>query len=108
MELQPKPDGKVCFSRVNSLSKADTYPLPRVDDLADMIGAATYITKVDLINGYSQVPLSERTKQVASCVANAAVYQCQVMPYGLKNSPATFKWLMDCGGGCEELCRLHR
>ncbi len=97
--LQPKPDGRVrfCvdFRKVNALTKADTYPLPRVDDSVDRIGAATYITKIDLVKGYWQVPLTERAKEIASFVANGAVYQCQVMPYGLKNAPATFQRLMD-------------
>ena len=97
--LQPKPDGRVrlCgdFRKVNTLSKTDTYPLPRVDDSVDRIGAATYITKVDLMKGYWQVPLTDRAKEIASFVVNGQIYQCQVMPYGLKNAPATFQRLMD-------------
>ena len=97
--LQPKPGGKVrfCvdFRKVNALTKADSYPLPRVDDSVDRIGAATFITKLDLVKGYWQVPLTERAKDIASFVANGAVYRCQVMPYGLKNAPATFQRLMD-------------
>ena len=97
--LQPKPDGKVrfCidFRKVNTLTKANTYPLPRVDDSVDRIGGATFISKVDLVKGYWQVPLTDRAKEIASFVANGAVYQCQVMPYGLKNVPATFQRLMD-------------
>ena len=61
--LQPKPDGKVHFCvdlrKVNVLSKAGIYPLPRVDDSVDKIGAATYITKVNLVKGYWQVSLGE-------------------------------------------------
>ena len=81
--------------KVNVLSKTDTYSLPRVDVSVDKICAVTYITKVDLVKGCWQVPLSERTKQVANFVVNGAVYQCQVMPYGLGNAPPTFQRLMD-------------
>ena len=53
--VQPKPDGKVrfCidFRRVNALTKADTYPLPRVDDSVDRTVAATFIPKVNLVKG---------------------------------------------------------
>lgn len=70
--LQPKPDGKVrfCvdFRRVNSVSKTDAYPLPRVDDSIDKVGVATYITKIDLVKGYWQVPLSERAHGKWGCV----------------------------------------
>ena len=92
--LQPKPDGKVrfCvdFRKVNVLSKVDTYPLPRVDDSVDKIGAANNITKVYLVKGYWQIPLSERAKQMASFVVNGTIYQSQVISYGVKNAPATF------------------
>ena len=57
--LQPRPDRKIrfCinFRKVNVLSKADIYPLPLVDNSVDKIGAATYITKIDLVKGYWQV-----------------------------------------------------
>ena len=39
--------------------------------------------------------MTERAKEIASFVANGAVYQCQVMPYGLRSAPATFQRLMD-------------
>ncbi|WP_435362540.1 reverse transcriptase family protein, partial [Klebsiella pneumoniae] len=59
------------------------------------MGKATFITKFDLVKVYWQVPLTERAKKVASFVVSGAVYQCQVMPYGLKNAPATFQRLMN-------------
>ena len=97
--LQPKPDGKVrlCvdFRKINALSTTDSYPLPRVDDSVDQVGNARYITKIDLMKGYWQVPLTPRAKKIASFVVSGAVYQCQVMPYGLKNAPATFQRLMN-------------
>lgn len=41
------------------------------------------------------MPLTESAKQVASFVVNGAVYQCQVIPYGLKNVPATTQRFME-------------
>lgn len=97
--LQPKPGGKmrfcIDFRKVNALSRTDTYPLPRVDDSIDAIGASKYITKVDLAKGYWQVPLTPRAQQIASFVVAGGVYQCKVMPFGLKNAPSTFQRLND-------------
>ena len=83
------------FRKVNSLSKANVYLLPRVDDSVDRVVAATYITKIDLVKGYWQVSLTDRAKEVASFVVGSAVYKGRVMPYGLKNAPATFQRLMN-------------
>lgn len=41
------------------------------------------------------MPLTDRAKQVAGFVVNGAVYQCQVMPYGMKNCLATSQRFMD-------------
>ena len=48
----------VDYRRLNSLSKADAYPMPRVEDLIDRVGNATYNTTLDLTKGYWQVPVA--------------------------------------------------
>ena len=49
--LVPKPDGisRFCndFCRVNSVTKPDSFPLPRMDDCVDCLGSAVFISKID-------------------------------------------------------------
>ena len=60
--LVPKSDGSYRFCtdyrKVNSVTKSDSYPIPRVEDCIDRIGCAKYVTKLDLLKGYWQVPLT--------------------------------------------------
>ena len=46
--LVPKPDGtfRMCtdYRKVNSVTKTDTFPIPRIDDCIDNIGHAKYVT----------------------------------------------------------------
>src|SRR4029434_4085122 len=60
--LVPKPDATVRFCtdyrKVNHVTVPDSFPMPRVDDCVDTIGSARYVTKLDLLKGYWQVPLS--------------------------------------------------
>ena len=97
--LVPKADGTVRFCidyrRLNGISTTDAYPLPRVDDCVDQVGRARYLTKVDLVKGYWQVPLTKRAQEVCGFVVGGETYRCLVMPYGLKNAPATFQALMN-------------
>ena len=97
--LVPKPGGKfrfcIDYRRVNSVTKTDSYPLPRIDDCIDQIGTASFITKIDLMKGYWQVPLTPRAKEISCFVANNQTFYCEVMPYGMKNAPATFQRLMN-------------
>ena len=44
------------LKRVNTLSKSDSYPIPRIDDCIDRIGQAKYVSKFDLFKGLSHRP----------------------------------------------------
>lgn len=60
--LTDKSDGtpRFCtdFRKVNAVTKPDSFPLPRLDDCVDQVGSASFITKLDLLKGYWQVPLT--------------------------------------------------
>jgi hypothetical protein len=62
--LVPKSENTYCFCndfrKVNSVKKSDSFPIPRIDDLIDRVGDAKYVTKIDLLSGYWQFPLSPR------------------------------------------------
>lgn len=92
--LAGKSDGsdRVCtdFRKVNAVTKPDCFPLPRVDDGVDHIGAANYVTKLDLLKGYWQVPLTHRAKEISAFVTPDAFLQYTVMPFGVRNAPTTF------------------
>ena len=97
--LVPKPDCsfRFCtdFRKVNSVTKSDTYPLPRVDDCIDHVGKAKFVSTFDLLKGYWQVPLTPRAKEVSAFVTPQGLYQYKVLPFGLKNAPASFQRLMN-------------
>ena len=97
--LVPKPDGsyRMCtdYRKVNNLTKSDNFPIPRIDDCVDKIGNAKYVSKFDLLKGFWQIPLSERAKEVSAFVTPRGLYQYKVMPFGMRNSPATFQRLIN-------------
>ncbi|XP_076036537.1 uncharacterized protein LOC143022279 [Oratosquilla oratoria] len=97
--LVPKPDGSmrlwIDYHRVNAVTRADGYPLPRIDDVIDDVGAARWVTKLDLLQGYYQVRLTERSKAISAFVTPEGLYQFTVLPFGLRNAPSTFQRLMN-------------
>jgi len=97
--FMPKKDGTYhfCtdFRKVNLMTKTDSYPIPRVEDFIDRIGHAKYISKLDLLKGYWQVPLTLRVKEISAFVTPVRFYQYKVMSFSMKNSPATFQCMIN-------------
>lgn len=96
--MVPKSDDtpRFCsdFRKVNGVTKTDSFPLPRMDDLIDRVGPATCITKLDLLKGYWKVPLTPPASDISAFVTPDAFMQYTVMPFGLKNAPATLQQVL--------------
>ena len=64
--LVKKKDGsmRLCvdYRRLNGVSEADAYPMPRIDELIDRLGKSCYISTMDLTRGYWQVPVAEQDR----------------------------------------------
>ncbi|KAM9456054.1 retrovirus-related Pol polyprotein from transposon 17.6 [Clarias gariepinus] len=82
------------YRKVNSVTKPDSFPLPRVEDCVDRVGSARYVTKLDLLKGYWQVPLTPRASEISAFVTPDNFLQYSVMAFGMRNAPATFQRLM--------------
>ncbi|XP_048511938.1 uncharacterized protein LOC125501083 [Athalia rosae] len=95
-----KPDGSyrfcIDFRQVNTVSKKDAYPLPRMDGILDKIRSARYIFTVNLSQAYFQIPLAKESREVtAFIVPGKGLFHFTRMPYGLTGAPATFQRLVD-------------
>lgn len=95
--LNSKPVGiRICidYRKLNAISNFDAFPIPRMEDLIENIGNATYISKFDLTKGYWQIPVSDETKVKSAFITPIGTYQFNVMPFGMKSAPATFQRMM--------------
>ncbi|KAL6460928.1 hypothetical protein MHYP_G00308940 [Metynnis hypsauchen] len=96
--LVPKPDTtyRFCtdYRKVNAITVPDSFPLPRMEDCVDRVGSAKFVTKLDLLKGYWQVPLTSRASDISAFATPDTFLQYTVMAFGLRNAPATFQRLM--------------
>ena len=99
MVLVKKRDGTsrfcVDYRKVNSVTRKDAYPLPRVDDLFDTLAGSQLFSTLDLISGYWQVEVHPGDKEKTAFCTSEGLYEFNVMPFGLCNRPATFQRLMN-------------
>ena len=82
------------YRGLNSVTKPDSYPLPRIDDMLDELGNMKYFSTLELASGYWQVKMSEASREKTAFVTQNGLFEFQVMPFGLTNAPAVFQRLM--------------
>ncbi|CAM4631355.1 unnamed protein product [Lepidochelys olivacea] len=97
--LVPKPDGEIRFCvdyrKLNAVTRPDNYPVPCTDELLEKLGRAQFISTLDLTKGYWQVLLDESATERSAFITHVRLYEFNVLPFGLRNAPATFQKLVD-------------
>ena len=89
---------RVCidFRRLNNRTIRNAHPLPRIEETLDALKGALWFSSLDLCCGYWQVAVKESDRpKTAFTVGPLGFYECNRMPFGLTNSPATFQALME-------------
>ena len=108
--LAKKKDGlyRVCvdYRQLNSITKGDAYPLPRIDDCLDTLKGCKLYSSVDCRSGFMQCPVSVEDRPKTAFITRRGMFQFTKMPFGLCNAPATFERLIDLllRGLNEEIC----
>ena len=83
------------FRRLNSRTKKDSFPLPRMQETMESMVGARFFSSMDLKSGFWQVRMSEKSWQyTAFTVGSLGIYEFLRMPYRLCNTPAMFQRLM--------------
>ena len=98
--LVRKKDGKLRFCidlrKLNQRTVRDNYSLPKVEHMLEQLIGSEWFCSLDLKSGYWQVELTEESKPYTEFTCGPlGFFECDKMPFGATNAPATFQRLME-------------
>ncbi|EZG42639.1 putative polymerase polyprotein, partial [Gregarina niphandrodes] len=83
------------YRRLNASMVADSYPLPRIWDHLRRAAGKKYYCTLDTNSGFWNVPIEEGSKPLTAFITPTGLFEFNVIPFGIKNSPAEFQRAMD-------------
>ena len=82
--------------KLNARIVKDAYALSRIEETLDYLAGSKWFSALDLKSGYWQVELDEESKPLTAFTAGPlGFYECDQMPFGTTNAPATFQRMME-------------
>lgn len=85
----------VDYQQLNSKTRHDAFPLPRIEESLDALSGAKWFSTMDLTSGYNPVPVAEKDKMKTAFCTPFGFFELNRMLFGLCNAPSTFQRLME-------------
>ena len=87
---------RVCvdYTDPNEACPKDSFPLPRKDQIIDASTGHGILSFLDAFSGYHQIPMHPPNVEKTTFITPHRLYCYNVMPFGLKNSMATYRRLV--------------
>ena len=82
------------YRKLNDVTSKFNWPLPHIDDLLSSLYGGMCFSLIDLRAGFWQVPVKESDKSKSAFVCHKGLFEFNMMPFGMSNSPSIYSELM--------------
>ena len=89
---KPNDKWRTCmdFTDLNKAYPKDSFLLPQIDQLMDATLGHQLLSFMDAYSGYNQILMHVLDQEHTSFITDHDLYYYKVMPFGLKNTGATY------------------
>ena len=82
------------FRYLNKACPKNEFPLPNIDLLVDSVAGSSMFSFMDGYSGYNQICMVAKDAKKTAFRTSIGNFYCTVMPFGLKNTGATYQRTM--------------
>lgn len=89
-----KPHFCVDYRKLNAVTVADEFPLPRQSEILASLSGAQVLSSLDALAVFTQLEINESDVEKTAFRSHKGLFQFRRMPFGLKNGPSIFQRIM--------------
>jgi hypothetical protein len=83
------------YRRLNTLTRKDAYPIPRINELLTRVSKAKVFTKLDIRAAFNRIRIDPGSEEYTTFRTRYSSYKCKVLPFRLYNGPGTYQRYMN-------------
>ena len=85
----------VDYRLANAATETDSYPIPNIDEVLERLAGSKVYSALDAAAAYHTIPVAKKSRPVLAFTTPMGLYTFKRMPFGPKNSGATYARFVD-------------